>query len=554
MRRRMLLAVMATLVAAVSIGALPHTVQAQADDLALCGTASAAEDGALEGVLVTARRAGAPMSVTVSTNERGRYCFPRTHLAPGEYALRIRATGYDLDGSPRAVVAADRQATVDLTLRETVDLAAQLTSQEWIISAPLTPGQKHAMQRQVINCNFCHTLERVVRTRYTSEEWIPVIQRMNTYHPDFTGSVRVQTWGGMGLSADDWWTLPVKDLADSLASMNLGRGATWSYPLQTLPRPEGRATSAIVTVYDIPRQPSVIHDLDVDTNGNVWYGNTGYDFLGKLDPKTGTFSEYPAPNYSTQQGGVVGLMDVQADPEGGIWANIQGGLARFDSRTLEWKRYDLPRSPGAFTAPFRGTKATTVWTHSGLRIDAASGAVDDFNPRGDSTDPHTPYMVDRDSQDNAFFTDYGRFGYQGSYISRIDGKTGEVTFYPTPTSNAFPRRGYIDPQDRFWFGEFYGDRIGMFDTRSEQFKEFPTPHPYSSPYYARPDKNGDIWASSNGSDRVLRLDPETGEFLEYLMPVYYDARKVVTDPSTNTTTVWLPNKNMAQLIRVEVPD
>ena len=553
MRSLLLLTVMAALAAAVSIGPLPHSVQAQADGPALCGTASAAEGGALEGVLVTARREGAPMSVTVSTNQQGRYCFPRTHLAPGEYALRIRATGYDLDGSPRAVVAADGQATVDLTLSETIDLAAQLTSQEWIISAPITPEQKHAIQRQVVNCNFCHTLERVVRTRYTVDEWIPVIQRMNTYHPDFTGSVRVQTWGGLG-TGDNWWTLPAEELAESLASMNLGRDATWSYPLRTLPRPSGRATRAIVTVYDIPRQPSVIHDLDVDADGNVWYGNTGYDFLGKLDPKTGTFSEYPAPNYSTQQGGAVGLMDVQADPEGGIWANVQGGVARFDSGTLEWKRYDLPRGAGAFIAPFRGTKATTVWTHSGLRINAASGAVDDFNPQGDSTDPHTPYMVDRDSQDNGYFTDYGRFGYQGSYITRIDGKTGDVTFYPTPTPDAFPRRGYIDEQDRFWFGEFYGDRIGMFDTKSEQFKEFPTPHPYSSPYYARPDKNGDIWTSSNGSDRVLRLDPETGEFLEYLMPVYYDARKVVTDPSTSTTTIWLPNKNLSQLIRVEVPD
>jgi len=60
--------------------------------------------------------------------------------------------------------------------------------------------------------------------------------------------------------------------------------------------------------------------------------------------------------------------------------------------------------------------------------------------------------------------------------------------------------------------------------------------------------------SSTGSDRLLRLDPQTGEILQYLMPVAYDARKVVVDLSAKVTTVWLPNKNAAQLIRIEVPD
>ena len=47
---------------------------------------------------------------------------------------------------------------------------------------------------------------------------------------------------------------------------------------------------------------------------------------------------------------------------------------------------------------------------------------------------------------------------------RIDGETGEFRFFETPTRNAVPRRGKMDNQDRFWFGEYNGDRIGMFDT------------------------------------------------------------------------------------------
>jgi len=527
------------------------------DNAALCGTVTAPGAGSLEGVLVTARRTGAGVSVTVSTTERGRYCFPRTHLPAGDYALRIRATGFDLVGTPQASVTATRTTTADLTLQTTRDLAAQLTSQEWIISASGTPAQKAALQRQVINCNFCHTLERVMRSRHTAEQWPAVIARMNSYHPDFSGSVKVQRWRGFpGVPDDHWWTNPVKDLSAYLASINLSERETWSYPLKPLPRPRGRATRAIITVYDVPRQPNVIHDLDVDRQGMVWFGHTGYDYLGKLDPKTAAFSEYRVPPHSTQpSGGVVGVMDVQADPEGGVWASVHGPrLARFDAHAETWSTIPLPRGPGAFLAPFRGTPVTTVWTHSALRVHPQTGRVEDFDWRKEVTGPHTLYMVDRDSRDNAYFTDYGRMGYGNSGIVGIDASTGRARFHPTPTPDAFPRRGYIDAQDRFWFGEFFGDKIGVFDIRAGTFREFPTAHPFSAVYYARPDKDGHVWASSNGSDRVLRLDPQTGEMLEYLMPVYYDARKVVADNSTPRATIWLPNKNMGQIIRIEPLD
>ena len=33
----------------------------------------------------------------------------------------------------------------------------------------------------------------------------------------------------------------------------------------------------------------------VDWKGNVWYGDSGWGYLGKLEPKTGRFREYEAP-------------------------------------------------------------------------------------------------------------------------------------------------------------------------------------------------------------------------------------------------------------------
>src|SRR5436305_13190234 len=97
---------------------------------ALSGRVTSAEEGAMEGVLVSAKRAGSTIAVTVASDAQGRYSFPAAKLAPGNYALRIRATGYDLDGPAVVDLTADHPATIDLRLRKTEDLASQPSNGE----------------------------------------------------------------------------------------------------------------------------------------------------------------------------------------------------------------------------------------------------------------------------------------------------------------------------------------------------------------------------------------------------------------------------------------
>ena len=56
----------------------------------------------MEGVLVSAQRDDSPITLTVVSDEHGRFRFPDGRLSPGHYTLRIRAIGYDLD-APQAV-------------------------------------------------------------------------------------------------------------------------------------------------------------------------------------------------------------------------------------------------------------------------------------------------------------------------------------------------------------------------------------------------------------------------------------------------------------------
>ena len=75
--------------------------------VALTGQVTSAEEGAMEGVLVSAKKG--TVTITVVSDAQGRYSFPAGKLAPGQYALSIRAIGYDLDNAKdRRDRAADR--------------------------------------------------------------------------------------------------------------------------------------------------------------------------------------------------------------------------------------------------------------------------------------------------------------------------------------------------------------------------------------------------------------------------------------------------------------
>ena len=44
-----------------------------------------------------------------------------------------------------------------------------------------------------------------------------------------------------------------------ISSINLSSADTWSFPLQTLPRPTGKATQVIMTTYELPRADAAPH-------------------------------------------------------------------------------------------------------------------------------------------------------------------------------------------------------------------------------------------------------------------------------------------------------
>ena len=147
----------------------PHSI-------ALTGRVTSAEEGPMEGVLISAKKAGSTMTITVVSDDQGGYRFPSSKLPPGGYTLRIRAVGYDLE-SPASVEVGANTATADLKLRKAADPAAQLSNADWFASLPGTNQQKASIR----NCTHCHTLERVMRTRADADGLVKIVERMSTY-------------------------------------------------------------------------------------------------------------------------------------------------------------------------------------------------------------------------------------------------------------------------------------------------------------------------------------------------------------------------------------
>ena len=84
MRMRCALLASVCLTFVLAVNAAPSLAQG---DGALAGQVTSNEEGAMEGVLVTAKKAGSTIAITVVTNKEGRYSFPASHLEPGQYTI-----------------------------------------------------------------------------------------------------------------------------------------------------------------------------------------------------------------------------------------------------------------------------------------------------------------------------------------------------------------------------------------------------------------------------------------------------------------------------------
>jgi virginiamycin B lyase len=527
-----------------------------APPFALTGQVSSQKEGLMEGVVIGAKKDGSTITVNVVSDEKGRYSVPAAKLEPGRYALKIRAAGYDLDGPKTVDVVAGKATTANLKLKPTENLSAQLSDAEWLLSIPGTDQQKNFL----LSCNGCHTIERIVKANKGAEEWVQVFRRMSMYAPG-SSPLRPQMTVG-GVQRDRTRGVDPLAIGEWLASVNASYNSKQSFPLKTLPRPKGKATSTIITEYDLPRKLAMPHDVVVDSDGTAWYSDFGEQFIGKIDPKTGKVTDFPIPEL--KKGWPLGTLDLQLDKDENLWVSLmyQGGIAKFDRKTEKFQIYPVPKewqgnhTQQSMVSPSNSHVDGKVWTnnqdtHSIYRLDITTGQYENLGefkiPGADRT--LNAYGIPSDSQNNLYLLEFG-----SNNIGRIDAKTKEFKVYSTVTQGSRPRRGRFDAQDRLWFAEYGANGVGMLDTKTDKIQEWRLPIPWSAPYHVVPDKNGEVWIGSMWTDRVTRLDPKTSQFTDYLLPRETNIRRVFVDNSTSPVTFWVGSNHGASVLKLEPLD
>ncbi|HLH98681.1 MAG TPA: carboxypeptidase regulatory-like domain-containing protein [Xanthobacteraceae bacterium] len=521
----------------------------------LSGRVASAEEGAMEGVLVSAKKDGSNITVTVVSDEKGEYSFPPGRLEPGHYSIAIRAAGYDLDG-PKAVEIAGGGAKADLTLKKTKNLANQLTNAEWILSAP---GPEN-VKANLINCVECHTVQRIFASTHDAAEFKQIFRRMGTYSP---GSTPIHPQPLLPGPRGERPPIPESQFdvtANWLETVNMSGSDERRFELKTLPRPKGAATKVIYTEYDLPRKETQPHDVIVDQDGMVWYSDFSNQFAGVMDPKTGKATEIAIPVLKPEQ--PRGGLDIEFDPgQKNVWLSLmyQAGVARIDRKTHEVTMYPFPKewqsasTQASMVSPQHSDADGKVLTnnqemHGVYRLDVKSGAYEDLGQSKDLGGRQiSAYGMPTDQQNNVYQLEFG-----GMSIGYRDLKTGTTTIFRTPINGSRPRRGRVDEQNRLWFAEYGGNAIALFDPKTAAIREYPLPTKFGDPYDVVPTKDASqVWTGSMVNDRVARLDTKSGQITEYLLPRPTNVRRVFVQEGGVLPVLWVGSNHGASIVKVE---
>jgi virginiamycin B lyase len=528
---------------------------------ALAGTVSSAEEGKMEGVVVSAKRPGSTIMVSVSTNAQGQYSFPQDRLAPGAYDITIRAVGYTLKPIS-ATIQSDGSTQLDLTLaKATPDvLALQMSNSEWIQSAPGTPGQKMALER----CFDCHGLQRPIFSKKNASEMAFTLERMTAHSANASPNFPF-----FHQNAAEILSKPPSKAQEALgayiASINLSSGETWPYQLKTQPRPRGKSTQAIITTYDLP-DDAAPHDTLLDKAGNVWFSDFQHQFISKLDPKTGKVTRYPVP--VSKPGFPTGGLMITMDKDGNVWEGMMGQaqIAKLDPKTEKVSIYlapDWDKGDTRFTMidALHSNVDGKLWTKTNggpdpgypnklYQFDLATEKFHEVLPPAGKRDI-AAYGLVTDLANNVYGLDNNPDQKQ---IWRTDAKTGETTYIDLLPGIGGARRGHIDSQNRLWFSQFHANGYSMYDPKTGKVTRWEVPVSYAGAYDVQFDDVRYAWGADMSTDLVQRLDVETGEWTSYLLPTSINTRHIDVQKSSDPgvlSSMWTEGQQTSKIVHIE---
>jgi virginiamycin B lyase len=251
------------------------------------------------------------------------------------------------------------------------------------------------------------------------------------------------------------------------------------------------------------------HDVAPAPDGTVWYTAQHQGALGRLDPETGKTEQISLGSGSRPHGVIVG-------PDGLAWVTDGGlnAIVSVDPETAKVTSYPLPKSTGYTnlnTATFDGAGILWFTGQSGIygSLNPNSGEMRVFRaPRG-----YGPYGIHHTPDGVVWYSSLA-----GSYLARVDSKSGKVQTFDPPTDDAGARRVWSDSKGVLWVSEWNAGQLARYEPASGKWTEWPLPGDNPAAYAVYVDEFDKVWVSDFGANAVLRFDPVSEKFESFPIP------------------------------------
>ena len=490
---------------------------------------------AVPGALVSLRRDGGTMTVTVYADDAGRY--QADDLAGGSYTMRVAGAGY-----VPASLTVEAGDPVDVALEPAADPWPTTTSAQLLSLLP----DGETKRGFILDCTGCHQFDRETVSSAagtglkTQTEWRERVAQMLS----FSGA------------ASQFPIMSPSRNADSTAAW-LGRHLGTIRPAIATAVPVAPAALvARITEYDLPAPNDLPHDLIVAPDGNVVITGMMTHRMYLLDPASGGIRTEPIP----VPGANPRAVEIAADSS---WWVLLGSPRKVARRTPDgtWSTWDIGMYPHSIGLGSDGR----VWFNGHFTknpellasLDPATGTVTRH-------EVPTPPMVDGGSTipyelrlgpDGAVWVSQ----LAGGRLVRFEPASGRFQLFGLPAPFSGPRRLEVDRAGRVWIPEYARNRLARFDPATERFTEWELPVADALPYVVRLDEErGAVWIGTGAGDALLRFDLRTERFTVFPLPTP-GALVRHMDIDRRTGAVWLaygasPSRSAAKVARVEVKE
>jgi virginiamycin B lyase len=307
--------------------------------------------------------------------------------------------------------------------------------------------------------------------------------------------------------------------ARSLAILSLvlvGVLVALATPSHRAPVPAGEVSELKVNIREwvVPTKGAHPHDPAVGLDGTLWFTEQMTNKLGRLNPATGEFKEYPL--VEGKNSGPHGLV---SDKDGNIWytANFGGYIGKLDPQTGKITEYKMPseKADDPHTAVFDSHGILWFTVQGGNmvgRLDPKTGKID---LKDVPTESALPYGIQIDSKGVPVFCELGT-----NKLASINPQSLAIAEFTLP-EGARPRRLAIAADDSVYFTDFKGGHLGRLNRGTRAVKMYASPGGAdSNPYGIAITPDGFVWYSESGvhPNTIIRFDPKSETFARATIP------------------------------------